>query len=56
MNTKTITDRVERKTAKRKARKAAEVKTPLAPRAETVARGSQKRKVSKIVKGQTRKR
>ena len=52
MNTKTITDRVERKKAKRAARKKA---APLAKRASGVARGSLKRKVKKLQQG-TRKR
>ena len=49
MNTKTITDKQERKKVKREARK----KAPAKPkRAAGVARGSQKRKVKKMVKGQ----
>lgn len=56
MNTKTITDKVERKQAKRVARKKAEEKTPLAPRPTTVARGSMKKKVKKIVKGQAKRK
>jgi hypothetical protein len=56
MNTKHVADKVERKTLKRTARKKAEEAKPLAPRADNVARGSMKRKVKKLVKGQTRKR
>jgi hypothetical protein len=53
MNTKKVTDKDERKKLKRAARK----KAPAKPkRATDVARGSQKRKVKKLVKGQTRKR
>jgi hypothetical protein len=52
MNTKTITDKAERKTAKRKARKAA---PPKAKRASDVARGSNKRKVTHGPKGQVRR-
>jgi hypothetical protein len=52
MNTKHVTDRTERKSLKRTARKKA---TPLAPRAADVARGSQKRKVKKLVKGQRKR-
>jgi hypothetical protein len=52
MNTKTITDRAERKTAKRAARKKA---APKAPRASGVARGSQKKKVQKMAKGQRKR-
>lgn len=55
MNTKTITDKAARKTAKRAARKKAEEKAPLQPRATSVARGSQKKKVKKIVKGQRKR-
>ena len=56
MNTKTVTDKVERRTLKRAARKKAEAAKPLQKRASGVARGSQKRKVKKLVKGQTKKR
>ena len=52
MNTKTITDKAERKTAKRAARKKA---TPVAKRATGVARGSLKKKVQKMVKGQRKR-
>lgn len=56
MNTKTITDRVERKQVKRAARKKAEEKNPLAPRPTTVSRGSLKKKVRKISKGQSKRK
>ena len=46
-NTKSITDRTERKKVKRTARKKA---APQAPR--TYARGSAKRKVKKLARGQ----
>ena len=52
MNTKSITDRAERKTLKRKARKEA---PPKAKRAAGVARGSEKRKVKKMVQGQRKR-
>ena len=52
MNTKNITDKAERKAEKRKARQEAPAK---AKRAEDVPRGSQKRKVKKLVKGQSRR-
>lgn len=52
MNTKHINDRAERKTAKRKARKDA---TPKGKRPNDVARGSNKRKISKVVKGQSKR-
>lgn len=52
MNTKTVTDKLERKALKRKARKAAPAKKK---RASDVARGSQKRKVKKMVKGQRKR-
>lgn len=55
MNTKKITDKDERRKVKRTARKKAEAKTPLAPRPSTVARGSQKRKVKTIAKGQRKR-
>ena len=55
MNTKTITDKTERKKAKRVARKKAEEKAPLAKRASGVARGSNKKKVKKLVKGQRKR-
>jgi hypothetical protein len=50
MNTKHVSDRKERKALKRKARAEAPAKPK---RAETVARGSMKKKVKKMVKGQT---
>jgi hypothetical protein len=52
MNTKTVTDKAERKKLKRTARKKA---APVAPRAADVARGSQKRKVKKLAKGQRKR-
>ena len=52
MNTKNVTDKLERKAAKRKARKEAPAKKK---RASDVARGSQKRKVKKMVKGQRKR-
>ena len=52
MNTKSL-ETPERKKLKRAARKKA---APKAKRASTVARGSMKKKVKQIVKGQTRKR
>jgi hypothetical protein len=52
MNTKHVTDRTERKKLKRTARKKA---APLAKRAADVARGSQKRKVKKLAKGQRKR-
>ncbi len=52
MNTKHITDKTERKQAKRSARKEA---APVAKRDSSVARGSQKRKVKKMVKGQRKR-
>ena len=52
MNTKTITDTDERKKLKRAARKKA---APKAKRASGVARGSMKKKVSKISKGQRKR-
>ena len=52
MNTKTITDTDERKKLKRAARKKA---APKAKRASGVARGSLKKKVSKISKGQRKR-
>jgi hypothetical protein len=53
MNTKKIESTEERKKLKRTARKKA---APKAKRPSTVARGSMKKKVKQIVKGQTRKR
>jgi hypothetical protein len=55
MNTKSITDKAERKQAKRAARKKAEAAKPKAKRPSGVARGSNKKKVRKMAKG-TRKR
>jgi hypothetical protein len=52
MNTKHITDDSERKKLKRAARKKA---APKAKRASDVDRGSQKRKVKKMVKGQRKR-
>jgi hypothetical protein len=52
MNTKTVTDKAERKKLKRAARKKA---APKAPRASGVARGSQKRKVRHMAKGQRKR-
>ena len=52
MNTKTVTDRTERKKLKRVARKKA---APKAKRASAVARGSMKKKVKKMVKGQRKR-
>ena len=52
MNTKNITDKTERKKAKRAARKKA---APKAKRAAGVARCSLKKKVSKRVKGQAKR-
>jgi hypothetical protein len=52
MNTTKVTDKVERKKLKRTARKEA---APKAKRASDVARGSQKRKVKKMAKGQRKR-
>jgi len=52
MNTTNVTDKVERKEIKRKARAEA---PPKAKRAEGVARGDNKKKVKKIVKGQRKR-
>ncbi|HWQ53070.1 MAG TPA: hypothetical protein VN442_05255 [Bryobacteraceae bacterium] len=52
MNTKTITDRVERKKVKRVARKKA---APKPKRAAGVDRGSGKRKVRTVAKGQRKR-
>ena len=49
-NTKSITDKVERKKAKRTARKKAAPKPP-----RTYARGSEKRKVKKLARGQSKR-
>jgi hypothetical protein len=52
MNTKKITDKVERKKVKRAARKKA---APKKPRASDVARGSMKKKVQHMTKGQRKR-
>lgn len=52
MNTKHVEDRAERKRLKRTARKKA---APKAKRASGVARGSNKRKVRKLAKGQRKR-
>ncbi len=52
MNTKHIKDRADRKKTKRAARKEAPA---VVPRAADVARGSQKRKVKMMVKGQRKR-
>jgi len=52
MNTKTVTDRAERKNLKRAARKKA---APKRKRASGVARGSLKKKVKQMVKGQRKR-
>ena len=52
MNTKNVSDKTERKELKRKARKAAPAK---AKRAEGVARGSNKKKVKQMTKGQRKR-
>jgi len=52
MNTKTVTDRAERKKLKRTARKKA---APKPKRATGVARGSQKRKIRHMAKGQRKR-
>ena len=52
MNTTRVTDKDERKKLKRAARKKA---APLAKRPTDVARGSLKRKVKKMVKGQRKR-
>ena len=52
MNTKHVNDRAERKRLKRAARKKA---APKAKRPSDVARGSQKRKVRKMAKGQSKR-
>ncbi len=52
MNTKNVTDKQERKKLKRSLRK----KAPAKPKREAgVARGSRKRKVRKMVKGQRKR-
>ena len=55
MNTKTVADRAERKELKRQARKKADETSPMQPRPSDVARGSLKRKVKTIVKGQRKR-
>ena len=52
MNTKHVEDRAERKKLKRAARKAAPAATP---RPAGEARGSNKRKISKVAKGQRKR-
>jgi len=52
MNTTKVTDKVERKKLKRTARKKA---APKPKRASDVARGSTKRKVKKMAKGQRKR-
>lgn len=52
MNTKHVEDSAERKRLKRAARKKA---APKAKRASGVARGSNKRKVKKLIKGQRKR-
>jgi hypothetical protein len=52
MNTKTITDKTERKKVKRVARKKA---APKAKRPAGVALGSQKRKVKRMAQGQRKR-
>jgi len=52
MNTKNIADKTERKKLKRKARKEA---PPKPKRASGVARGSNKKKVKQMVKGQRKR-
>ena len=52
MNTKNIEDKLERKKAKRAARKKA---APKPKRSSGVARGSQKRIVKKMAKGQRKR-
>jgi hypothetical protein len=53
MNTKTITDKEERKKAKRTARKKSATAKPKAKR--TTPRGSNKKKVKKLVRGQSKR-
>jgi hypothetical protein len=52
MNTKTVTDRTERKKLKRVARKKA---APKAKRASGVARGSMKKKITRAAQGQRKR-
>lgn len=53
MNTKTITDKVERRKAKRAARKKAQSAKPKGKR--TTPRGSMKKKVKKLARGQSKR-
>ena len=53
MDTTQIKDKLERKHAKRTARKKAEAAKPLAKR--SYVRGSQKRKVKKMARGQSKR-
>ncbi len=53
MNTKTITGKLERKKLKRAVRKKRKLEHPLKPR--EYARGSQKRKVKKMARGQSKR-
>jgi hypothetical protein len=53
MDTTKIKDKAERKKVKRAARKKGETAKPLAKR--TYARGSQKRKVKKMARGQAKR-
>jgi len=52
MNTKTVTDRTERKKLKRAARKKV---APKAKRASGVARGSMKKKIKRAAQGQRKR-
>jgi hypothetical protein len=52
MNTKTVTDRTERKKLKRASRKKA---APKAKRASGVARGSMKKKIRRAAQGQRKR-
>jgi hypothetical protein len=52
MNTKTVTDKTERKQKKRAARKKA---APKAKRAAGVARGSLKKRIRQMAKGQRKR-
>ena len=52
MNTKTVTDKIERKKIKRAARKKV---APKAKRAAGVARGSMKKKIRRQVQGQRKR-
>ena len=53
MNTATVTNKLERKKLKRTARKKRKLEHPLKRR--EYARGSQKRKVKKMVRGQSKR-